>query len=271
MCEIEWPILVGNLRLSWTPAPLGCGADWAMLLEYLKVLLSWPPLVFVGAMICIWRFEAEIARLIARLKEFKAGNVSAVIDTAQQAQAGKVEVSLPGTAVAGPVAQHQAPQVELAPQAAQANGQAPGIDWTIAQEAVDLSPPGVDLQVAAAWIHRNPGPTVRDYVMAMTGLKSERCFNLIFGTQVELLEYLRVSPGNHTLVDLMPFHELHIALASAPQPVAIHAYLEFLLIQGLMENVGPPDGPLYRISRFGEWFLAHIKQYYPMVWNRRGL
>lgn len=253
--------------------------NWLVLLEYVKVALSWPPLVFIGVMVCLWRFQAEIARVIARLEKFKAGSVEAVIGAAQQAQAAKVETTFPlpgegpGESLAPPVpaAVHQAPQEQPGQLMPQGDAQEPAFDWTIAEEAISLAPAGVDLNAVAHWVHRNPGPTVRDFVMTNSSLKAERCFNLIFGTQVDLLEYLRLSPGSHPLGDLMPFHEKHVALVAAPQPVAIHAYLAFLLNQGLMENVGPPEGPLYRLTRGGDWVLGYIKQFYPLVWNKRAL
>lgn len=107
--------------------------------------------------------------------------------------------------------------------------------------------------------------------MLNAALQAERCFNLIFGTQVELLEYLRLMPGEHLTVDLLSFHEKHLSLVDTPQPLTVPDYLEFLLKQGLMENVGPVGGPKFRLTKFGEHFLVYIKQYYPFIWNQRWL
>jgi hypothetical protein len=258
-----------------------CDVDWSMLLEYVKVVLAWPPLAFVGGLLFVWHVRVDIAKLIARVEKVKAGSVEATMGAAQQAQAAKVENTFPlpgegpGEASGAPETEPPvAPQAHAQPQEAQnAHALPEPTDWTITEEAQNLAPqvPGGDLQVVAQWVHKNPGPTVRDFIMVNAALRAERCFNLIFGTQVVVLEYLRLAPGTHNMADLLPFHERHVALIAATQPVAVPVYLAFLLNQGLMENVGPPDGPLYRITRFGEHFLEYIKQFYPLMWNKRGL
>ncbi|MEJ8859835.1 hypothetical protein WKW79_35155 [Variovorax robiniae] len=229
----------------------------------------------------VWYFRAEVARLIARVEKVKAGNVEATLGAAQQqAQAAKVEVTFPlpgegpGETLDAPVPTGPAVQAQVPAQPQIAGEAQPdAIDWTISEEAHNLAPPvpGGDLQAVAQWVHRNPGPTVRDFIMVNAALRAERCFNLIFGTQVAALEYLRSLPGSHLMVDLLPFHERHVELMQVQPAISVPTYLSFLLNQGLIANVGPPEGPLYSLTPFGEHFLGYIKQYYPLGWDKRPL
>ncbi len=238
-----------------------CEVDWAMLLEYLRVAASWPVLLFIGAMVFVSRFNSELRSLLDRIKEIKAGSMYAGLETAQQQAQAKVPLPpVPGVAPDVADQPHPVPHV---------GGQEPGIDWTVPADVVELLPPGTDLQAAMQWARANPGPTLRDYLLMANSLRAERSFSLIFGTQVEILEYLRLNIGDHAIADIRPYYEKHVAIVAAPQPVAVLVFLSFLMTQGLIENVGPPDGPLYRLTRFGGWFLGYIKQFYPLMWDKR--
>lgn len=45
-----------------------CVADWQLILEYLKVLLSWPPVTLVLIVLCVRVFRKNIALLINRIR-----------------------------------------------------------------------------------------------------------------------------------------------------------------------------------------------------------
>lgn len=54
-----------------------CAADWKLILEYLKVLLSWPVVVGIGTIIGTFWFRTEIQALINRIAslEFPGGKI----------------------------------------------------------------------------------------------------------------------------------------------------------------------------------------------------
>lgn len=230
-----------------------CYIDWPLVLEYLKVVLSWPPLALIGVLVFLWRFGDHFAKLIDRIKEIKYPGGSATLEAAQQVEStkGLADVSLPGPAAL----EHQP-----------ANA---AIDRSFPADLVPLLPPNSHVEMAIEWAHRNPGPSVKDYVLQMLGYKGERTFNFIFGTQVDLLEYLRTSPGGHTLADLVPFYDKHVLLLDGNAERTIYDYLLFLQNWALIANSGPPDGPLYELAPFGKWFLDYIKQFYSLQWNKR--
>jgi len=51
-----------------------CVANWPLILEYLKVLLSWPPLAFLAACIVLPMFRHTIAEKLKQLVEGKGAN-----------------------------------------------------------------------------------------------------------------------------------------------------------------------------------------------------
>jgi hypothetical protein len=55
--------------------PLGvikmCTVDWAMVLEYLKVVLSWPAIAFFIALVVLSRFRGSIDNFLRRFYEGK--------------------------------------------------------------------------------------------------------------------------------------------------------------------------------------------------------
>lgn len=51
-----------------------CVANWPLILEYLKVLLSWPPLAFLAACIVLPMFGKTIAEKLKQLVEGKGAN-----------------------------------------------------------------------------------------------------------------------------------------------------------------------------------------------------
>ena len=49
-----------------------CFANWQLILEYLKVLLAWPPLVAGFLLLAVWLFRNQIGELIDRVRSVEA-------------------------------------------------------------------------------------------------------------------------------------------------------------------------------------------------------
>lgn len=60
-----------------------CYADWPMVLEYLKVLLSWPPVVLLLATLLLPKFGMPLSSLISRIKRGKAGGIEIELEQDQ--------------------------------------------------------------------------------------------------------------------------------------------------------------------------------------------
>ena len=233
-----------------------CEIQWLTLLEYFKVLLSWPPLLFCGGLLVIKRFDKNIRELIDRVKSIGyPGGTATLSEVAQKTEASSPSnIELPG-ADAPPIAQqhpHQANEV---------------VDRTFPPDLAALLP-NADINAAIEYARLNPGPVVRDYVDLAMRAGFERTFNLIFGTQARLLDFLRTSGGARPIPDVAPFFDEHKRL-TGNENAALLDYMHFLLTQGLVENVGPAEGPLFRITDIGGRFLDYIKQYYGLRWDKQ--
>src|SRR5688572_895467 len=73
-----------------------CFVNWPQLLEYLKVLLAWPPLAFGTLVAALFLFRQELAALINRVQSMKGfgAEVSSPLTNAQEPRDG---VPLPPT------------------------------------------------------------------------------------------------------------------------------------------------------------------------------
>jgi hypothetical protein len=229
-----------------------CEVNWLLMLEYLKVLLSWPPIALVIAIIFITRFRAAINDFLNRLIE---GNIFGQTLKAAPPHQIPVEVG---------VAEDRLMQAA----AAKSDGGAP----TQAQETIQLPPALANdphAQAAVAYVRNNPAQTVIEYKRILFSYNSERLFNLIYGTQVALLEFLAFRHDQSTtLPQIAQFHREHQA-KSGQSDYQLRDYVGFLVSYGVVSVEGSPDQQVYKISQHGVEFLSYIKASYPLVWNQR--
>ncbi len=234
-----------------------CEIDWVTFLEYLKLLLSWPPVI---AGLVVWfsrRFSTAIASKLGNLKHVAVGSNSATFEVAQQA-AAPVQVELPGEAASV--------DAEAAPVAAATAGNGPVINWAITPEALELAADG-DVQAAVQYAHHNPGPIVSEYLVLAARFHFERTFNLIFGSQISALEFLSNVGQPQDAAALMPYYEIHKERTEGKGEYA--AFIRFVFGQNLMQDVGGPGVPLYSITPIGKRFLEYIRSAYAQSWNTK--
>jgi hypothetical protein len=72
-----------------------CAADWKLILEYLKVLLSWPVVVGIGAIIGTKWFKTELSALINRIASLKFPGGELITQQAKIAEEGATAEALP--------------------------------------------------------------------------------------------------------------------------------------------------------------------------------
>jgi hypothetical protein len=241
-----------------------CEVDWAMVLEYLKVFFSWPPVLALLLTFFILLFKRQIDIFISRITELKFPGGSATLKDKEQQQ----------EAASSPEAIFPGPDSALAP----ITGQGSNTVAMVGGDAINRSYsnrvkalfPAVQPEPIIEWMHLNPGPSFEDYVDKIFQLTCERTFNMIFGTQVQVLIFLTnpTLDGPIPAAPLVPLFEQHRKLiGTSDRPFS--EFIGFLLTRDLIKNVGPEDGPLYQITGAGREFLAHIKQYYPFLWNTK--
>ena len=170
-----------------------CAIDWRMLLEYIKVLFSWPPVALVIAILLISRFRGAIDDFLKRLVE---GNIFG--------QVFKAAAPLQQPGAPGATEDRLAIAAEAAPQPVGAH----------ADQAVDQLPPELahdpQAPAAVAYVRNNPAQTVIEYKRLLFGYNAERLFIRIYGTQIALLEFLASRPDTPAPLALLArFHEEH--------------------------------------------------------------
>lgn len=227
-----------------------CEIDWQTLLEYLKVLLSWPPIALVIASLFIARFKGAIDDLLSRLVE---GNIlgqafKAIPPPLQQANATGV----------------QEDRLALAAEAVPDNAAGHAEEQVPAELAGD---PGA--VQAIAYVKANPAHTVIEYKKLLFAYNSERLFIRIYGTQIALLEFLASRPDDPAPLTLLArFHDQHQQKAGSTD-YQLRDYVNFLVSFGVINVTGPENSYLYTITQHGVEFLSYIKSNYPANWNDR--
>lgn len=122
---------------------------------------------------------------------------------------------------------------------------------------------------AVEYVKANPANTVIEYRRVLYAFNAERLFNSIFGTQVELLEYLALHPeAAIPMQALAQFHDKHQKLVGSTE-YTLRNYLNFLVSFGVISVLGPENAFEYKITQHGVEFLSYIKSAYPTKWNTR--
>jgi len=229
-----------------------CEINWQLLLEYLKVLLSWPPIALLITFIFFARFRLAISNLLNRVTE---GNFFG-----QGFKAAPPNQSLESGGVAE----------DLLIKASEAQSN------TGAQQNIETPTPlppelANDPQalVAIEWVKGNPIQTVIEYKRLLLNYNFERLFNIIYGTQILLLEYLSSRSGETVaLTQLAQFHLMYLSKPKATS-YELQDYVNFLVTYGVIAVAGVPNQQTYSLTPHGVQFLAYIKTNYPLGWFNR--
>lgn len=231
-----------------------CEVNWLLFLEYLKVILSWPPMAVLISVLVIFRFRGAIDDFLKRLVE---GNILGQAFKAVPPRDQQLEVQVgKGTDALAKAA--EAAALTAGPPTAQPLAPLPP------ELANDPLAPR-----AIAYVQNNPVQTVIEYKRLLFNYNSERLFNLIYGTQIALLVFLASRPDEGAnLAQLSQFHEAHQAQAQRTE-YQLRDYVHFLASFGVIGISGTPEEQNYRITQNGVEFLSYIKAQYPSVWNQR--
>lgn len=224
-----------------------CAFDWKLFLEYLKVLLTWPPISLVIVVIFSFKFTKSINQLIGRI--IKAKIFGQEIDVApDQSKVSADKESLPG-----PIARTG---VSIKVGRARRNKPLP--------PELENDPQAKD---AIRWVKQNPDLTVVEYKKVSTYLGFERLFNSIYGTQILLLDFLASRPNE--VVGAWQLAKFHAEYLNKPGsvPYELPAYINFLVNFAVIES--KDNGLNYQITSHGIEFLQYIKSTYPGVWYQR--
>jgi len=119
------------------------------------------------------------------------------------------------------------------------------------------------------WVQENPEQVVTDYQRLFRGYWFERALNLIFGTQLELLEHLEAcGDAGERYINLVPYFQKYLKQSGHSQR-QMADYLGFLRDMRFMEYV-EHDGEQYaRLTPFGVDFLSYLRAQYGEMYKGR--
>lgn len=112
------------------------------------------------------------------------------------------------------------------------------------------------------WVRQNPQQVVTDYQRLFNGYWFERALNLIFGTQIDVLEHLEEcgDPGEK-YINLIPYFQKYVQ-RSGHTKRQMADYLGFLRDMRFLEYV-VHDGEQYaRLTPLGADFLSYARAQY---------
>lgn len=230
-----------------------CSIDWLVLLEYVKIIFSWPPIALIIALFLGTRFKTSVDNLMQRIV---GGEILGQRFTA--AAPNQQSNTAPGT-------------IDKLMEAANRPTNSITAENVTTEEInshPELSgdPNAVN---AVNYVKTHPIETVIEYKRVVFAHTSEKLFKTIFGTQIELLEYLQSMPDKIiTLAELTRFHNEHQRKADRTD-YQITEYINFLSNNGVIRVSGPENAQEYKISENGIKFLSYLKANYPEAWNRR--
>lgn len=215
-----------------------CELDWPLILDYLKVILNWPPIALILGIIFFTFFKVGINNFLGRVTEGTIfGNSFKASPQSPNAQSTGIEK----------LTQHNEKNV---------------VDESHLIEQLKKEEP--DAENVIAFVKSNPAYTVIEYKKLLNNIQFERCFNAIYGTQISLLDTCLARDGKITYKDLMAFHNQHQNLSNT-NSYPLNQYIEFLI--GF--NLTIPKFDYFEITPIGASFLSYIKTAYQFAWDKK--
>jgi hypothetical protein len=109
------------------------------------------------------------------------------------------------------------------------------------------------------WVCENPERVVTDYQRLFNGYWFERAYNLIFGTQLELLEHLESRGGaGEKYINLIPYFQEYVK-RSGHSKRQMADYLGFLRDLLFLEYFVHDGEQHARLTPFGADFLSYLR------------
>jgi len=125
-----------------------------------------------------------------------------------------------------------------------------------------------DLDDVEKYVFQNPKEVVLEYRKLLNGFRWERAFNLIYGTQIRLMEFLEQKGSiGEKYVNLLPFYNEFVK-RSKLSATQYADYLGFLRDSQFLEISGPENDLVVKITPYGVDFLSYVKGQYPFYGSK---
>lgn len=203
-----------------------------IILKYLQVILTWPVITFTILLIFIVVFKKSIGTFISALHSFK-GKVAGVEFEASKILQQNKEVATTREISLNKIAESPDELVKMVT-----------TDRTKAFE---------------------------NYKSLLQELKFERIYGQIYGTQIDLLDYLNAKPDHKdNMMGLSRFYSSHVDKVKNLYRLQVtyspYEYLQYLILMGLLKYEGHETNDVkVNLTQEGVNFLDYIKNEFPGV------
>lgn len=187
-----------------------------LVLDYLKIILSWPVITAIAIIYFLRLFKEPISDFLSRLVKGQVYGVTVEATTPSEQRKEVQETSVPK------------PQADI-----------------------------------EKYISENPQEVLKEYARVLNGYWFERGYNLIYGTQIALLEHL-LSKGvdGDFYVNVFPFYQNFLNRSNLTT-TQMADYLGFLRDMKFIDITSDGDDLRVKITPYGVDFLSYIKGQYP--------
>ena len=119
------------------------------------------------------------------------------------------------------------------------------------------------------YIKDNPKEVIKEYLRLLNGYWFERAFNIIYGTQMDLLKYLSTKgTKGENYINLVSFYNEFVK-RSGLSSTQMADYLGFLKDMRFIEFVEENKAWSVKITAYGVDFLSYVKGQYPSSYRYR--
>ena len=233
-----------------------CTANWLLILEYLKVLLSWPPIVALLGILTLMLFREQIGDLIRKIKLFKGLGIQAEMDVvALQAGSPPAEIlpSAPNT-------------LELASAMESGSSLTASLSVEPSPDTLEIPlTPEEELERKLRNVVHHPDLAYAEIKRLKEVAHFEWLWARIITSQVRLLSSLSLAGSSGMRLDDMFLTHLQFSKKlPEPQRLPMRAFLRFLVDNRLIEATPKGDDGFshFVISPYGKAFLAHVSAEY---------
>jgi len=117
------------------------------------------------------------------------------------------------------------------------------------------------------YVKENPKDVIKEYQKAINTIWFERAYNIIYGTQMALLEYLATKgTKGEKYINLTMFYNDFLKRSKFIN-TQIADYLGFLKDALFIDYIGSDNDITVRITPYGVNFLSYIKLQYPVAYK----
>lgn len=216
-----------------------CYANWPLVLEFLKVALSGPPMAVIALLAILVIFRSQVRQWM-RTHTPKEVEVSAAGARLKVTMQGQAEPTVP------------LPEVHGHGQAgAPINAQVPA-EW-----ADDPHAAGV-----LAFLQTSPGPATGNVLDIVRQLRFERLLQVMFGTQQAALEFLHDQPGPQPADQFEAFYKEHQQRVG-DSARSFTDWAGFLASREILVITPVNGASHYDVTDLGRKYVEYVRAFYP--------